>query len=60
MKWTSSLFFCFLGLHLRHMEVPRLGVELELQVLATATATQIPAASVTNTTAHGNTRPLTH
>ena len=22
--------FCFLGLHLRHMEVPRLGVEPEL------------------------------
>ena len=24
------LFFCFLGLHLWHMEVPRLGVEWEL------------------------------
>ena len=24
------LFFCFLGLHPWHMEVPRLGVELEL------------------------------
>ena len=24
------LFVCFLGLHLRHMEVPRLGVESEL------------------------------
>ena len=23
------LFFVFLGLHLRHMEVPRLGVKLE-------------------------------
>ena len=22
--------FCFLGLHLQHMEVPRLGVKLEL------------------------------
>ena len=33
--------FCFvLGLHLRHMEVPRLGVESELQLLAyTAIAT---------------------
>ena len=32
----------FLGLHLQHMEVPRLGVELELQLMAytTATATQ--------------------
>ena len=31
--------FCFLGLHLRHMEVPRLGVESELQLVAYATAT---------------------
>ena len=32
----------FLGLHLQHMEVPRLGVELELQLPAytTAIATQ--------------------
>ena len=37
--------FCFLGMHLWHMEVPRLGVELELQLLAyaTATATQDPS-----------------
>ena len=27
-------FFLFLGPHLRHMEVPRLGLELELQLLA--------------------------
>ena len=27
-------FFCFLGPHLWHMEVPRLGVELELQLPA--------------------------
>ena len=33
------LFVCFLGLHLRHMEVPRLIVELELQLLAYTTAT---------------------
>ena len=35
---------CFLGLHPRHMEVPRLGVKSELQLLAyaTATATQDP------------------
>ena len=32
-------FFCFLELHLRPMEVPRLGVELELQLPAYATAT---------------------
>ena len=31
--------YCFLGLHPRHMEVPRLGVEPELQLLASATVT---------------------
>ena len=35
-------FFCFLGLHLWHMEVPRLGVELELQLPAYSTATAKP------------------
>ena len=37
-------FLSFLGPHLRHMEVPRLGVQLELQLLAytSATATQDP------------------
>ena len=36
------LFFRFLGVHLQHMEVSRLGVESELQLLADtiATATQ--------------------
>ena len=33
-------FFFFLGLHLQHMEVSRLGVELELQLLAYGTAMQ--------------------
>jgi len=48
--WTFSLslsfffFFCFLGLYPRHMEVPRLGVQLGLQLLVytTATAMQDP------------------
>ena len=31
----------FLGLHSRHMEVPRLGVKSELQLLAYTTATAI-------------------
>ena len=31
--------FAFLGLHPWHMEVPRLGVESELQLLAYTTAT---------------------
>ena len=26
----TLFFFCFLGQHMQHMEVPRLGVELEL------------------------------
>ena len=39
------LFFAFSGSHLRHMEVPRLGVELELQLPAytMATATRDPS-----------------
>ena len=36
---TPPFFFAFLGLHLRHMEVPRLGIQLELQLLVTTTAT---------------------
>ena len=38
----SYFFFFFLGPYLWHMEVPRLGVKLELQLLAyiIATATQ--------------------
>ena len=31
-------FFCFLEPHLQHMEVPRLGVEWELQLPAYTTA----------------------
>ena len=48
--WAGNLFlrrifihlfiFIFLGLCLQHMEVPRLGVELELLAYATATVTQ--------------------
>ena len=40
MKYT--FFFFFLGVHLQHMEVPRLWVELELQLLAYAIATAVP------------------
>ena len=36
------LFFVFLQPHLWHMEVPRLGVELELWLLTYATATATP------------------
>ena len=34
----SLIFFVFLRLHLRHMDVPRLGVALELELPAYATA----------------------
>ena len=36
---SFSFFFCFSGPYLWHMQVPRLGVESELQLPATATAT---------------------
>ena len=42
LQLDSFFFFVFVGPHLRHMEVPRLGVELELQLLAYATATAMP------------------
>ena len=48
-------FFFFLGLHQQHMEVPRLGVESELQLSAYATATL----DLTYATTHGSTRSLT-
>ena len=48
-------FFFFLGPYLEHTEVPRLRVELELQLLAYTIAT-----AVTYTAAHSNTRSLTH
>ena len=38
--WFVSFFFVvFVGPHLQYMEVPRLGVESELEQPATATAT---------------------
>ena len=40
---VSFFLSFFLGPHLWHMEVPRLGFELELQLPATATATWDPS-----------------
>ena len=61
---SCNFSFLFLGggLHLWHMEVTRLGVESELQLLAytTATAMSDRASSVTYTTAHSNAGSLTH
>ena len=53
-------FFSFLGLrHLQHMEVSRLGVELELQLLAYTTATVMQDPNHVYTTSHDNTGSLT-
>ena len=38
-EFPNSFFFFFLGLYQRHMEVPRLGVKVEIQLLAYITAT---------------------
>ena len=46
LSWFSFHSFCFLGLHLWHMEVPRSGVKSELRLLAyddTATTMQNPS-----------------
>ena len=58
----SSCLFLFLGLHLRHMEVPRLGIQLEQSCSCwpTPQPRQIQATSATYTPADGNARSLTH
>ena len=63
--FLSFFFFnFFLGPHLWHMEVPKLGVELNQSYSCwpTPQPQQLGsrAASVTCTTAHGNARSLTH
>ena len=62
LKFTIYLFIVFLGLHLRHMEVPRLGANQSWSRWPTPQPQpcQIRAASVTYTTAHANTGSLTH
>ena len=47
--WEISVFvfgFCFLGSHLQHMEVPKLGVKSQLQLPAYTTATAMPDLSL--------------
>ena len=55
-------FLVFLGLHLQHMEFPRLGVQLELQLWAytTATATTDPSCVCVLQHSYSNARSLTH
>ena len=38
-SFSFFVLFCFLGLHLQHLHVPRLGVESELKLPAYTTAT---------------------
>ena len=60
--FVLSVFFVFSGLHPWHMEVPRLGVESELQPPAYTTATQqrrTQTAFATYTTSQGNASSLT-
>ena len=58
----SIIFFFFLRLHLQHMEVSRLGVELELQLPAyvTATATQDLSSTCEVHHSFSNARSKTH
>ena len=58
----SFSFVWFLQLHLRHMEVPKLGVELELQLPAYTTATATPDPSCVCELHHSSWQhhPLTH
>lgn len=62
--WETSFMtfiFCLFRVQVQHTEVPRLGVESELQVLATATA--MPDLSCIfglHTTAHDSAPSLTH
>ena len=63
LKYEFFFFFFFLGLPLRHMEVPRLGAELELLLpaYAIATAMQDPSSHpATCATAQDNAGSLTH
>ena len=58
----EHLFFCFLGLHLRHMEAPKLGVESELQLPAYTRVTATPDPNHVCDLHHSsrNARSLTH
>ena len=50
----SFFFFVFSGLHLWHMDIPRPGVQLDLQLLAYATATATPDLSLVCNLHHGS------
>ena len=50
-------FLSFSGLHSQHMKVPRLGAELELQLLAYAAATATPDPSHIGDLHHSSRHP---
>ena len=54
------MLVCFLGPNPQHMEVPRQGLNRSCTCWSMPYQHQIWATSVTYTTAHGNTRSLTH
>ena len=54
------LFFLLLGLQLRHMEVPRLGIESELQQPATPQPQQRQISAASVVASHGSAGSLTH
>ena len=58
----SSFFALFLGLHLQHLEVSKLGVELKLKFPVNTTATATPDLShiCDLCQSYGNTRSLSH
>ena len=62
LPFTIIFSFCFLGLHLQHMEVPRLGSNqsCSYQITPQPQKHRIQAVSVIYTTGHGNVRSLTH
>ena len=59
---AKLFFFFFKGPHPQPIEVPRLGVESELQLLVYVTATATPdlSQSVTYTAAYSSAGSLTH
>ena len=52
--------FVFLGLHLQHMEVSRLGVKWSYNGCPTPQPQECGIQATSTTTAHGNDRSLTH
>ena len=58
--FSFSFSFCFLGPHPRHMEVPSLGVQSELQLLAYVTYTATPDLSHVFDLHHSSRQCQTH